>query len=357
MTHIKSVLSRLKRPIQGNNYVPEIDVLRFIAIISVMFLHLSTSILDDIDVLDRTYYDTHSMMRNTILKRFGLGVELFFAISGFVIARPFIGGKNLNIKKYFIRRFIRIEPPYIIALLIFALVHFFLGPYSQLAIFQHLSASILYLHNIIYNSWSAILPVAWSLEVEFQFYLIAPIFFLLLFRLPKKWQIIVLIIFIFLSFYSNGIGWGNITNFYGLFLIGILAAYPYHYFPNKRNFIFDVMMISSLIALFFIDFGKVLTHISILLIMISFNRLTYIKRIFSSTLLSTIGAATYTLYLLHYPLFKFVNSIINNYIKSDNFEFIFFIETVILLPLSIILMLLYYFIIERYFMTLSQKYR
>ena len=126
MSLINSTFAKLKRPIQRNSYVPEIDVLRFFAIISVMLLHLSTSILDDIDSLNRTHFDSYNLVRATILNRFGLGVDLFFAISGFVIARPFIGGKEINIKKYFVRRFIRIEPPYILALLVFAIKFKFL---------------------------------------------------------------------------------------------------------------------------------------------------------------------------------------------------------------------------------------
>ena len=102
MSLIKSISSKLKRPTRGNNYVPEIDVLRFIAISSVMLLHLTTSILDDIDTLNRGYIDSNNFIRSTILKRFGLGVDLFFAISGFVIARPFIGGAKLNLKNYYV---------------------------------------------------------------------------------------------------------------------------------------------------------------------------------------------------------------------------------------------------------------
>lgn len=357
MSLINSTFAKLKRPIQRNSYVPEIDVLRFFAIISVMLLHLSTSILDDIDSLNRTHFDSYNLARATILNRFGLGVDLFFAISGFVIARPFIGGKDINIKKYFVRRFIRIEPPYILALLVFATVHLLVGSYSKIEVSQHLLASLLYLHNALYDTWSSILPVAWSLEVEFQFYVLAPVFFLLLFKISRNWQIIILTLILCISFNLPGLGWKNITSYYGLFVIGILAAYPYHYLPIKRHFIFDSIMVVSLIMLFFIDFGKVATNIAILLIMLTFNRLHLLRKLFASTLLSTIGAATYTLYLLHYPLFKLINSIVNIFIKSDNFNLIFALEIISVLPLSVAFMFIYYYFVEKYFMSLSQKYR
>ncbi len=39
----------------------------------------------------------------------------------------------------------------------------------------HLGASVLYIHNLVYGVWSTVNPVAWSLEIEVQFYLMAPL--------------------------------------------------------------------------------------------------------------------------------------------------------------------------------------
>ncbi len=54
--------------------------------------------------------------------RLDLGVKVFFAISGFVLALPFlkyylgISDKKVQLKSYFIRRLTRLEPPFIITL-------------------------------------------------------------------------------------------------------------------------------------------------------------------------------------------------------------------------------------------------
>ena len=61
------------------------------------------------------------------------GVELFFVISGFVLAAPFAksaigGGKQVSVKKYFVRRLTRLEIPYLLSLLILFLIKIYVRP-------------------------------------------------------------------------------------------------------------------------------------------------------------------------------------------------------------------------------------
>ena len=51
------------------------------------------------------------------------GVELFFVISGFILGLPFAahylkGAAPVSLRKYYLRRLTRLEPPYIVALLV-----------------------------------------------------------------------------------------------------------------------------------------------------------------------------------------------------------------------------------------------
>ncbi len=115
---------------------------------------------------------------------------MFFVISGFVLALPFLraadaGKPPPNLRRYFRRRLTRLEPPYIVALLVAYAIHGFNGK-SLLALFPNLLASIFYLHGPIYGTHSEVLGIAWSLEVEAQFYLLMPLFAALLFRLPRR---------------------------------------------------------------------------------------------------------------------------------------------------------------------------
>ena len=110
-----------------------------------------------------------------------VGVQLFFVISGFVIALPFAKAHLFNresprLKNFFTRRFLRLEPPYFINLIVSLLLVKHLTLVKTIDMFPHLLASMFYMHNVFFSSMSTINCVAWSLEVEFQFYILAPFF-------------------------------------------------------------------------------------------------------------------------------------------------------------------------------------
>ena len=76
------------------------------------------------------------------------------------------------LKQYLLRRLTRLEPPYLICLLLFFALQVLVKGRSAHALAPHLAASLVYLHDLIYAAESPINNVAWSLEVEVQFYLI-----------------------------------------------------------------------------------------------------------------------------------------------------------------------------------------
>src|SRR5438552_4327303 len=155
-------------------FIPQIDGLRFVAISSVVFFHLYAS-LNHGGAVQNAAFDPVSV--GILSKR---GVELFFAISGFILGVPFAsvylrGAPKINLKQYFLRRLTRLEPPYILSLLIWAGILLVVAHQSGREILPHLLASMAYLHNLIYNGDSTINVVAWSLEVEVQFYVLVPL--------------------------------------------------------------------------------------------------------------------------------------------------------------------------------------
>jgi peptidoglycan/LPS O-acetylase OafA/YrhL len=108
-----------------------------------------------------------------------VGVQLFFIISGFVLGLPFArhflaGARAVSIKSYFKRRVTRLEPPYVLNLIICGFIIFIILHRSFHIYGAPLLASIFYSHSLIYHKMSIINPVTWSLEVEIQFYILAP---------------------------------------------------------------------------------------------------------------------------------------------------------------------------------------
>ena len=108
-----------------------------------------------------------------------MGVPLFFCLSGFILCLPFgrevlLKDREISLKSFYLRRLTRLEPPYLIALTVFLLVHLFVLGKSSSEMLPHYVASFFYVHSFVYGEWSQILPVAWTLEIEVQFYLLAP---------------------------------------------------------------------------------------------------------------------------------------------------------------------------------------
>ena len=115
---------RLRRVTSSDHrYLPEVDGLRFLAIFGVLFFHVIYSATNvpgvplqasALDFLLRPFQEGHR------------GVELFFGISGFILALPFAaqhlnGAAPVSVRRYYLRRVTRLEPPYLVALLVFYL--------------------------------------------------------------------------------------------------------------------------------------------------------------------------------------------------------------------------------------------
>jgi peptidoglycan/LPS O-acetylase OafA/YrhL len=115
-----------------------------------------------------------------------LAVEIFFVISGFVIAHS-IGKAIVTLRtsiRFIFFRFIRLHPPYITTIFLTILVNhisnfLFLDRKISTPEFQAFVAHFFYLQDIL--NFEQISPVLWTLCIEFQFY----IFFLVLLNLGR----------------------------------------------------------------------------------------------------------------------------------------------------------------------------
>ncbi len=103
------------------------------------------------------------------------GVAIFFVVSGFCIHLSFLNGPANDWRVFFVRRFFRIYPPYLLALIFFACVL----PTTRLS-FRSLFAwaqagsHALLVHNLDQRSYFGINSAFWSIAVEVQLYLLYP---------------------------------------------------------------------------------------------------------------------------------------------------------------------------------------
>ena len=134
----------------SGSWIPQIDGLRFVAITSVLLFHILGQLSE------RTGHSIAIQPRYHLLTQLvgngDRGVLLFFVISGYILARPFLrqhrmGGKRVALGAYYLRRVTRLEPPYILALLIYTTAFVGFGVPLQ-AMLPHLAASTFYLHGL-----------------------------------------------------------------------------------------------------------------------------------------------------------------------------------------------------------------
>lgn len=115
-----------------------------------------------------------------------LAVEVFFVLSGFLIGgslmREHKKSGQINIKRFYASRFLRLMPSYLIALLLFA---------PLLPNAEYIWANLIYLSN--YMPFDKMyMPWTWTLMLQEQFYLLLPFFLLFLFFPSKnKWLLFI----------------------------------------------------------------------------------------------------------------------------------------------------------------------
>ncbi|MCE5278363.1 MAG: acyltransferase [Planctomycetaceae bacterium] len=185
MSFATRALGAFSRVTSSGKFITEIDALRFIAIVSVLNFHARTKFFpDEVHALGQGVVGT----ANWLYSCGWFGVQLFFVISGFILCTPFAehhlnNRARIPISKYFLRRVTRLEPPYIINLVLL-LALMLLCPvvrepqFASLSVgeyFQHFAASLAYSHNLVYQEMSYINWVTWTLEIEVQFYILAPL--------------------------------------------------------------------------------------------------------------------------------------------------------------------------------------
>jgi exopolysaccharide production protein ExoZ len=167
--------------------INSIQFLRAIAVILVVHVHA-------IDTQEA--FSVSHQQKFYFLENFGaIGVDLFFGISGFIIsyvANSYFGAKEgVDFLK---KRFLRINPIYYVASLIFMVLFCFFDQFFPLAtVLTGLRDMIVMLPVLNAQKWlGPILIVGWSLSYEWWFYVL--FFLLIVCRVKHKALLLLLVI-------------------------------------------------------------------------------------------------------------------------------------------------------------------
>lgn len=304
-------------------YRPEIDGLRTIAVMLVIFHHLGWSLFSG------GY----------------IGVDVFFVISGYLITSIIsseILNKKFSIKSFYKRRILRLAPAYFlvifstsIAALIFMLPRELLN-YVESALYATFFSANFYMWSEVggyFGSQSEVVPLLhlWTLAVEEQFYILWPLALLTLFSLFNKRLILFTILLsIVFGVYISEWGVQNYraaayyllpTRFFEL-LIGALLVF----LPKLKE---D----KALIAGFFVGCGILLIFYSAFYfsvdqffpgysaiipclgtaLVIYFSRTEgRVERILTFSPMVYLGRISYPAYLWHWPIIAFCNLLLVN---------------------------------------------
>jgi peptidoglycan/LPS O-acetylase OafA/YrhL len=298
-----------RRTSPGRTFIPEIDGFRFVAILSVVLFHLYGQTM-------RYYAIRFPDLPSLMLHNGDRGVRLFFVISGFILALPFArhylqGAPKVSIRRYLLRRVTRLEPPYIASLLLQATLIVLVLHEQLSSVAVHLLASIGYSHNLIFARISTISGVAWSLEVEVQFYLLVPLLTrLFAIRRCQSRRLIliaaILVIGALQAVFPGPPRWQMSIGYYlQFFLAGCLLADLFLSRTTVRHhWAWDVMSVIGWPLVFLVpDFAVqwTLPALAVLLYWAGFNG-RLLNAFFRWPVVVCIGGACYSIYLLHFPL-------------------------------------------------------
>ena len=311
----------------SNNYRRDLQALRGVAILLVLFFHLP----------------------GANLTQGFLGVDIFFVISGFLITpriialfsgTPSLGTVKNNFLRFASNRISRLAPAFAVTILIFLPLLLLFGDINlRQVVINQVIAGFLLLGNVgaykfggdyFHPGISNPLLHIWSLAVEEQIYIVLPIFLLLLyiigrkhFKLISKATIIGLtLISLFLTLFSaplvdlygkffavptNFVFYSPITRFWEFGVGGVISLF---YASQERSW--GDRKGSNLYNLLFLAFLLTPTEMSSnlkLLLVITFTGVLVVTRSLEAVpnqihrLLTYFGDRSYSIYLVHLPIF------------------------------------------------------
>jgi len=249
-------------------------------------------------------------------------VAVFFLITGYLFFRK-IHQHKFEIKKFIVKRFLRLAPLYYFVVLIMILIIFYKNGFNlnvdiQL-FFKQIFKWLLFVRgslNDYHDVYRITASVTWTLPYEWFFYLCLPIIFYL-----NKIRYIMIVLGFYLLYrflYPTSISFFGLTTitskFFILFYLGyIINILEYNKYIKYINFNKWYFSIASLIILIYIllNFKTSYGNIQFLGLSIFFAMIVYGNTIFGLLTLKysrIIGEISYSIYLTHglilYILFK-----------------------------------------------------
>jgi peptidoglycan/LPS O-acetylase OafA/YrhL len=357
------LVQHLTRKTTSGRYIPEIDGLRFVSIALVLLYHEAGYFKFNFP----TAYtpSPNADILGVLVATGHHGVELFFMLSGFVLALPFAahylaGAHPVRLRAYYLRRVTRLEPPYVLAMIAFFGLRIATDHQGIAALLPHLLASLVYVHDQVFAAQPIINIVAWSLEIEVQFYVLAPLLagvYLIRHPLVRRGAILAVMLVASALFRPDleGDRWAlSLLNFVQFFLVGFLVADLYVVEwrqaprPSRRWDVVALLGWPLLLVLWVSDWHTALLFppLALLLFVAAFR--SHMSRwILRNPWLTVLGGMCYSIYLLHYLMISALAHLTGPIGRSPSFAVHMLVQFALLTPIILLVSAVYFVLIER----------
>lgn len=304
------------------------------------------------------------------------GVDMFFALSGFLITVLLMEEWNqtgkIQLKNFYIRRILRLYPAVVVMLIVFCLV----------ASREYIISTLFYFTNWVkalhLQPDSLYLDHTWSLSIEEQYYVLWPVTLIALLRTKLSNKTIALIpLFLGLaSALARGIFWNSTQDWFRVYMgtdlhadglligsaFGLMTVYGLLPDLSKHKPVVSLItLITFLLAAWLLiekqvtqsfiplfgNLGVSLITLVIISRLVNYPSPTVIK-IFSFPPLVKIGMISYGLYLWHAP----VGAIIDN----ANFDLDPFLLMVGKVLVTVLAACVSYWVVEKPFLRLKDRF-
>ncbi|MBM9499078.1 acyltransferase [Leptospira sp. 201903071] len=350
-----------------------------------------------------TFIQDHNFLMKNLFYSSSQCMDIFFMLSGFLISGPLfreIEKKNtIHFGKFFVKRTLRIFPPYFSFLLFqtFIIAPLFIKMRPEYTDYiTNLQSKVVYDFLYLSNYITGTMPHGWSLSLEEQFYLLFPIFLLLVFRkISQKYKIYALLSLIIAPIVYRAIIFYTVIEpaapeltrklyltqiYYPLqgrldcLFTGILFAYVYNRYPKrieeflkdrKKVLIASVLAWSSILAysLLVCEFDKhpismvfrftVNSFAWAIIALLSMRTGAWSNRIFSWKIFSPVAKLTYCTYLIHFFFQGILSPAFINPKSAKYSDLLIYT-----IPIGIVLLFLgyiFHLLTERPFMILKER--
>ncbi len=352
--------------------LPNLNVLRFLLASLVMLFHIPQ--------LSRNQGLPY-FLDTSVLNRGVEAVYMFFVLSGFLIIRIIYKEKqkrSFSIKKFYIRRMLRIFPLYYLIAAFGFLFYWYIVPKlgipfeNNYKLFDGVALTTFFLPNVFCKLYrpGGILEVLWSIGIEEQFYIIiAP----LIFWINRGRVLLALIVLTIIYFTAFHLEVFTVLKqydmvFFFLFFGGIIAILEEKKQLEflKRTKLTPLVIVITTILYFttpILDFNNKLLFNGLTMVLFGLFIHTIAYNNFGVTiqnrLLNYLGEISYGIYMFHVIA---LNCVVFVFLKIDKLDIFNNWLTIILIniltfAITIVMAYLSYNYFETYFLKLKNKFR